>query len=184
PSSRQSGIINIAGFVLVAAGETKTLQDLGDQMSPQCPGHSMIKARQALTFGQHDRLWPATAQTLSGDHGPTVNSGAAALRVDLLHHEGCTAEALEAFVHVLDFCASSSSVLGIAQLAKAARQALISASAEQSLLFAIDSPKSIAKIAKEFGVVPGTLKNRLSALYRKLGVRSRTEAIAHAHRSR
>jgi DNA-binding NarL/FixJ family response regulator len=57
-------------------------------------------------------------------------------------------------------------------------------SAEQSLLFAIDSPKSIAQIAKEFGVVPGTLKNLLSALYRKLGVRSRVEAIAHAHRSR
>jgi DNA-binding CsgD family transcriptional regulator len=236
PSSRQSGIINIAGFVLVAAGETKTLQDLGDQMSPQCPGHSMIKARQALTFGQHDRLWTATAQTLSGDHGPRVKSCAAALRVELLHHEGRTAEALEAFVHVLDYCAISSSVLGIAQLSKATRQALISASAEhdgwqalarsfgggassdasgvtaaelqrrlldlpetlrvepafgaeltsaeQSLLFAIDSPKSIAQIAKEFGVVPGTLKNRLSALYRKLGVRSRTEAIAHAHRSR
>src|SRR5699024_2773198 len=56
-------------------------------------------------------------------------------------------------------------------------------SAEQSLLFAIDSPKPIAQIAKDFGVVPGTLKNRLSVLYRKLGVRSRAEAIAHAHRN-
>src|SRR5699024_7565534 len=109
-------------------------------------------------------------------------------------------EALEAFVHVLDYCAISSSVLGVAQLSKETRQALISASAdhqgwqalarsfgngassgsggvtaaelqrrlldlpetlrvepdfgtgltsaEQSLLFAIDSPKSIAQIAK------------------------------------
>nr|WP_253904056.1 LuxR C-terminal-related transcriptional regulator [Brevibacterium sp. CT2-23B] len=54
---------------------------------------------------------------------------------------------------------------------------------EQSLLFAIDSSKSIAQIAREFGVVSGTLKNRLSALYRKLGVRSRAEAVAYAHRA-
>jgi DNA-binding NarL/FixJ family response regulator len=55
--------------------------------------------------------------------------------------------------------------------------------AEQSLLFAIDSSKSIAQIAREFGVVSGTLKNRLSALHRKLGVRSRAEAVAYAHRN-
>ena len=55
--------------------------------------------------------------------------------------------------------------------------------AEQSLLFAIDSSKSIAQIAREFGVVSGTLKNRLSALYRKLGVSSRAEAVAYAHRT-
>jgi len=230
PSSRISGIINITAYVLVAAGETKTLQDLGDHMSPQSPGHSIVNARQALALGQHDRLWSATGQILNGDQGPRLKSCAMALRADKLHHEGRGEAALEAFVHVLDYCAITSSVFAIAQLSKSARDALISASAEYagwdavaasfggdemtgtelqrrvrelpetspappdfpteltpaelSLLFAIDSPKSVAQIAREFGVVSGTLKNRLSALYRKLGVRSRAEAVAHAHRNR
>lgn len=230
PSTRFSGIINIASAVLVAAGEKKALQDLGDHMSPQSPGYSIVRARQALVFGQHDLLWTATAQILASDQGPRMKGSAMALRADLLHHEGRAGEALEAFVHVLDYCAITSSVLAIAQLSKTSRLALVAASAEhpmwealarsfgedevtaaelrrrlldlpetspltpdfttdltpaeQSLLFAIDSTKSVAQIAREFGVVPGTLKNRLSALYRKLGVRSRAEAVAHVHRQR
>ncbi|WP_209326167.1 LuxR C-terminal-related transcriptional regulator [Brevibacterium renqingii] len=230
PSSRLSALINIAGFVLVAAGEAKTLQDLGDHMGPQSPGYSIVKARQALAFGQHDRLWSETAQILNGDQGPRLKSCAVALRADILHHEGRGDEAVEAFAHVLDYCAISSSAFALVQLSKTAREALISASAEHpgwdalarsfsadevtaaelqrrllelpetspappttptdltpaemSLLFAIDSPKPVAQIASEFGVVSGTLKNRLSALYRKLGVRSRAGAVAHAHRIR
>ncbi|UVI36703.1 helix-turn-helix transcriptional regulator [Brevibacterium spongiae] len=230
PSTRFSGIVNIASAVLVAAGEKKALQDLSDHMSPQSPGYSIVKARQALVFGQHDPLWSATAQTLAGDQGPRLKSSAMALRADILHHEGHTDDALETFVHVLDYCSITSSVLAIAQLSKTSRDALVSESAdhpmwealarsfgsgevtaaelrrrlldlpetsplspdfatdltpaEQSLLFAIDSPKSVAQIAREFGVVSGTLKNRLSALYRKLGVRSRAEAVAYAHRQR
>ncbi|WP_423057906.1 LuxR C-terminal-related transcriptional regulator [Brevibacterium linens] len=229
-STRFSGVLNIASFVLVAAGEKKTLQELGDHLNPHSPGYPIVKARQALAFGQHDLLWSETGRMLTGDQGPRLKSSAAALRADILHHEGRADEALDAFAHVLDYCSITSSVLAIAQLSKQARDALLPASAEHpgwaalarsfvddevtpaelqkrllalpetsqtvpdfrtdltsselSLLFAIDSPKSVAQIAHEFGVVPGTLKNRLSALYRKLGVRSRTEAVAHAHRRR
>ena len=229
-SARFSGFINIVGFVLAAAGETKTLQDMSDRMSSSSPGDSIIKARQALVFGQHDRLWAATGQALGSDQGPRHKSCAMALRADMLHHEGRADEALETFVQMLDYCAITASVLAVAQLSKSARESLIPASAEfsewdavarsftfaeitasvlqerllelpetspvtpdfqtdltpaeQSLLFAIDSSKSIAQIAREFGVVSGTLKNRLSALYRKLGVGSRGEAVAHAHRTR
>lgn len=228
-STRFSGIVNIIGFVLAAAGETKALQDLGARMIPGSPGDAIVKARQALVFGQHDRLWAATGQALNSDQGPRLKSCAWALRADILHHEGRADQALEAFAHMLDYCAIAASVLAVAQLSKAAREALIPASAdlsewevaarsfnsaeitavelqrrllelpetspvtpdfqtdltpaEQSLLFAIDSPNSIAQIAREFGVVSGTLKNRLSALYRKLGVRSRAEAVAYAHRT-
>ncbi|MCU4298341.1 LuxR family transcriptional regulator [Brevibacterium permense] len=229
PSARFSAIVNIVGFVLAAAGEGKALQDLAERMSPQSPGYSVVKARQAFVFGQHDSLWTATGQSLAGDEGPRLKSCAMALRADMLHHEGRSAEALEAFVDMLDYCAITASVLAVTQLSKSAREALIPASAdcsewvavarsfnsaeltaavlqkrllelpetspvspdfqtdltpaEQSLLFAIDSSKSIAQIAREFGVVSGTLKNRLSALYRKLGVRSRAEAVAHANRA-
>lgn len=228
-STRFSGILNIASSVLVAAGDTKALQNLGDRMNPQSPGYSIVKARQALVFGQHDELWNATGHALAGDQGPRLKSSAMALRADILHHEGQADEALETFVHVLDYCSITSSVLAITQLTRGARLALVHESAkhpmwdavarsfgpgkvaagelrrrlldlpetsqavpdfqtdltptEQSLLFAIDSPKSIAQIAREFGVVSGTLKNRLSALYRKLGVRSRAEAVAYAHRA-
>jgi len=229
-STQFSGIVDAVGFVLAAAGETKTLQDMSDRMSSANPGDSIVKARQALVFGQHDRLWTATGQALSSDQGPRLKSCAMALRADILHHEGHADEALETFVHMLDYCAITASVFAAAQLSKSAREALIAASAdfseweavarsfnsaeitavvlqkrllelpetspvapdfqtdlapaEQSLLFAIDSSKSIAQIAREFGVVSGTLKNRLSALYRKLGVGSRAEAVAHAHRQR
>ncbi|WP_181275770.1 helix-turn-helix transcriptional regulator [Brevibacterium oceani] len=197
--------------------------------SPQSQEYSVVKARQAFVFGQHDPLWTATGQLLAGDEGPRLKSSAMALRADMLHHEGRSVEALEAFVDMLDYCAITASVVAVTQLSKSAREALIPASAdcsewvavarsfnsveitaavlqkrllelpetspvspdfqtdltpaEQSLLFAIDSSKSIAQIAREFGVVAGTLKNRLSALYRKLGVRSRAEAVAHAHRA-
>lgn len=228
-STRFSGILNLASFVLMAAGEKKALQDLGDRVSPSSPGVAIVKARQALAFGRHEPLWAEIGRTLAGGQGPRLKSSAAALRVDLLHHEGRSAEALDAFFHVLDYCSIASSVLAIAQLSKPTRDAVVSASAEhpgwsavaksfgdgivtatelqnrlldlpetlqsvpdfqtdltpgeQSLLYAIDSAKSIAQIAHDFGVVSGTLKNRLSALYRKLGVRSRAEAVAHARRA-
>ncbi|HJE77201.1 MAG TPA: LuxR C-terminal-related transcriptional regulator, partial [Brevibacterium epidermidis] len=228
-SARFSGIVDVVGFVLAAAGETKALQDISDRMNTSSPGDSIVKARQALVFGQHDRLWAATEQALSSDQGPRLKSCAMALRADILHHEGRADEALETFGHMLDYCAITASMFAAAQLSKSARDALIAASAdfsaweavarsfdsaevtaavlqkrllelpetspvtpdfqtdltaaEQSLLFAIDSSKSIAQIAREFGVVSGTLKNRLSALYRKLGVSSRAEAVAYAHRN-
>ena len=228
-SARFSGIVDVVGFVLAAAGETKALQDISDRMNTSSPGDSIVKARQALVFGQHDRLWAATEQALSSDQGPRLKSCAMALRADILHHEGRADEALETFGHMLDYCAITASMFAAAQLSKSARDALIAASAdfsaweavarsfdsaevtaavlqkrllelpetspvtpdfqtdltaaEQSLLFAIDSSKSIAQIAREFGVVSGTLKNRLSALYRKLGVSSRAEAVAYAHRT-
>lgn len=53
---------------------------------------------------------------------------------------------------------------------------------EMSLLFALNGRKSIAAIAKERGLVEGTVKNRLSALYRKLGVRNRAGAISVGER--
>ena len=227
-SARFSGIVDVVGFVLAAAGETKALQDISDRMNSSSPGDSIIKARQALVFGQHDRLWTTTGQALSSDHGPRLKSCAMALRADILHHEGRADEALETFGHMLDYCAITASMFAAAQLSKSAREALIAASAdfseweavarsfnsteitasvlqtrllelpetspvapdfqtdltpaEQSLLFAIDSSKSIAQIAREFGVVSGTLKNRLSALYRKL-VQPRRSRRAYAHRS-
>ena len=228
-SVRFTGVVNIVAFVLAAAGETKALQDISDRMSSSSPGDSIVRARQALVFGQHDRLWTTTGQALSSDQGPRLKSCAMALRADILHREGHAGQALETFMHMLEYCAITASVFASAQLSKSAREALIAASAdfsewdavarsfgsaevtaavlqkrllelpetspvspdfqtdltpaEQSLLFAIDSSKSIAQIAREFGVVSGTLKNRLSALYRKLGVRSRAEAVAYAHRN-
>lgn len=56
-------------------------------------------------------------------------------------------------------------------------------SAELSLLVAIDSKKSLPQIADEFDVVSGTLKNRLSALYKKFGVRSRAEVLEYTKRN-
>lgn len=53
---------------------------------------------------------------------------------------------------------------------------------EMSLLFALNGRKSIAAIAKERGLVEGTVKNRLSALYRKLGVHNRAGAISVGER--
>lgn len=58
---------------------------------------------------------------------------------------------------------------------------ILSAS-EMSLLFALHERKSIAAIAKERGLVEGTVKNRLSALYRKLGVRNRAGALSVGER--
>lgn len=56
-------------------------------------------------------------------------------------------------------------------------------SAELSLLVAIDSKRSLPQIAHEFGIVSGTLKNRLSALYKKFGVRSRGEVLEYTKRN-
>ncbi|MBE8146946.1 response regulator transcription factor [Brevibacterium casei] len=39
---------------------------------------------------------------------------------------------------------------------------------------------TIAEISIELHQVPGTVKNRLSALYRKFGVSSRAEVVARA----
>ncbi|MFE1083469.1 helix-turn-helix transcriptional regulator [Brevibacterium sediminis] len=52
-------------------------------------------------------------------------------------------------------------------------------SREVALLFAIEIDRPIHEIAEEFAVVEGTMKNRLSALYKKIGVKSRAAAIAY-----
>lgn len=52
---------------------------------------------------------------------------------------------------------------------------------EISLLFKIEGTKSIATIAHELGLVEGTVKNRLSAMYKKMGVRSRRSAVEYGH---
>lgn len=52
-------------------------------------------------------------------------------------------------------------------------------SPEVVLLFTIESGKTIPAIAREFGLVEGTVKNRLSALYKKIGVRNRAAAIEY-----
>ena len=131
-SARFSGIVDVVGFVLAAAGETKALQDISDRMNTSSPGDSIVKARQALVFGQHDRLWAATEQALSSDQGPRLKSCAMALRADILHHEGRADEALETFGYMLDYCAITASMFAAAQLSKSARDALIAASADFS----------------------------------------------------
>ncbi|MCT1550172.1 helix-turn-helix transcriptional regulator [Brevibacterium casei] len=51
---------------------------------------------------------------------------------------------------------------------------------ESRLLDLLASGLSIAEISTELRQVPGTVKNRLSALYRKFGVSSRAEVVARA----
>lgn len=53
--------------------------------------------------------------------------------------------------------------------------------AEISLLFMIESSRSIVSIAHELGLVEGTVKNRLSAMYKKMGVRNRRAAVDYGH---
>lgn len=52
-------------------------------------------------------------------------------------------------------------------------------SREVSLLFALEAHKSIRQIAQDLGLVEGTVKNRLSALYKKVGARNRSDAIEY-----
>ncbi|TGD31030.1 DNA-binding response regulator [Brevibacterium sp. S22] len=228
-NSRFSGIVNIASFVFLAAGETKPIQDLAVQMTPTDPAYSLVKARQSFVFGQREQLWSHTARVLNSADGPRLKGCAAALRAAFLHHEGQEDAAVDSFGHVLDYCIIGSTLMPIAQMSKSSRSALIEAtashtawsdlaetfdepshsgvdlqqrlldlpetlrvsvdrnvelsSAELSLLFAIDSQKPVPQIAREFGVVAGTLKNRLSALYKKFGVRSRAEVLEHAKRN-
>lgn len=49
---------------------------------------------------------------------------------------------------------------------------------ETSLLKLLVQGKSVPEIATDLSLVAGTVKNRLSALYRKLGVRNRASAVA------
>ncbi|WP_434593588.1 helix-turn-helix transcriptional regulator [Brevibacterium sp. 1718] len=228
-NSRFSGIVNIASFVFLAAGETKPIQDLVVQMTPTDPSYSLVKARQSFVFGQREQLWSHTARVLNSVDGPRLKGCAAALRAAFLHHESQESAAVDSFGHVLDYCIIGSTLMPIAQMSKSSRSALIAvtashsawsdlaetfdeadssgadlqqrlldlpetlrvsvdrdvelSSAELSLLFAIDSQKPVPQIAREFGVVAGTLKNRLSALYKKFGVRSRAEMIEHAKRN-
>ncbi len=228
-NTRYSGIVNIASFVYLAAGETKPIQDLATQMPPTHPAYSLVKARQSFVFGQRDQLWSYTARVLNSADGPRLKGCAAALRAAFLHHEGQDSAAVDSFGHVLDYCIIGSTLMPIAQMSKSSRSALIEAtasrsawtdlvetfdepnlsveylqerlldlpetlrvsvdreielsSAELSLLFAIDSQKPVPQIAREFGVVAGTLKNRLSALYKKFGVGSRAEMLEHAKRN-
>ncbi|WP_210604572.1 helix-turn-helix transcriptional regulator [Brevibacterium oceani] len=228
-NTRYSGIVNIASFVYLAAGETKPIQDLATQLPPTHPAYHLVKARQSFVFGQREQLWSSTARVLNGADGPRLKGCAAALRSAFLHHEGQESAAVDSFGHVLDYCIIGSTLMPIAQMSKSSRSALIEAtashsawtdlaeafddpshsaadlqqrlldlpealrvtverdvelsSAELSLLFAIDSQKPVPQIAREFGVVVGTLKNRLSALYKKFGVSSRAEVLEHAKRN-
>lgn len=50
---------------------------------------------------------------------------------------------------------------------------------ELSLLFMLERSTSIAAIARDRGLVTGTVKNLLSQLYKKIGVRNRAEAIQY-----
>ena len=56
-SARFSGIVDVVGFVLAAAGETKALQDISDRMNTSSPGDSIVKA---------DRLWSSVSTTGCG----------------------------------------------------------------------------------------------------------------------
>ncbi|WP_413336578.1 hypothetical protein ACH82I_08125 [Brevibacterium sp. GP-SGM9] len=224
-----SGIVNLVGFVFLAAGEAKLLQELVASMNPSSPGYALTSARQGLMFGRRAQLWNHTGPVLSGGEGPRLKASAAALRTTVLHQEGRGAEAVELFGHVLDYCTIASTVTPLTQLSRQARIDLIAqtadavawtalaatfshpeisaaelqqrlldlpetlpvttaavpelSSAELSLLVAIDSDKSIPRIASDYAIVTGSLKNRLSALYKKLGVRSRDEAVAYGHRN-
>jgi DNA-binding CsgD family transcriptional regulator len=51
---------------------------------------------------------------------------------------------------------------------------------ERSLLEQLDQGRSVTEISHEFHLVEGTVKNYLSALYRKLGVNDRESAVARA----
>lgn len=51
-------------------------------------------------------------------------------------------------------------------------------SRETTLLKLLAQGKSIAEVANDLSLVTGTVKNKLSALYRKLGVRNRASAVA------
>lgn len=53
-------------------------------------------------------------------------------------------------------------------------------STELSFLYALEAGHSVARISSDSGLVEGTVKNKLSHLYKRLGVRNRDQAIEYA----
>ena len=55
---------------------------------------------------------------------------------------------------------------------------------EQRIVAAVMSGATNKEVAGRFGLAEQTVKNRLSRVYRKLGVRNRVELVAQASRAR
>ena len=92
----------------------------------------------------------------------------------LLEHEPAWNEFREA---VLEFT-------GLADAEAAAEAGLIAAltARERMALRLLCEGRSNAQIGWQLGIAEKTVRNHVSSLYRKLGVRSRAEAIVLAHR--
>ncbi|MCM1013450.1 MULTISPECIES: helix-turn-helix transcriptional regulator [Brevibacterium] len=56
-------------------------------------------------------------------------------------------------------------------------------SQELDLLFRLEKATPLARIAADLSLAEGTVKNRLSAIYRKLGVRNRRDAVEYGYRN-
>lgn len=54
---------------------------------------------------------------------------------------------------------------------------------ELDLLFRLEKSTPLARIAADLSLAEGTVKNRLSAIYRKLGVRNRRDAVEYGYRN-
>lgn len=54
--------------------------------------------------------------------------------------------------------------------------------ADSRMLEFLSKGSSVATIAKAMAMAPGTIKNKLSQLYKKIGVNNRREAVQYAHR--
>lgn len=70
-----------------------------------------------------------------------------------------------------------------AQFAHAAEARRLSP-AERAVVECLRSGASNAEIARRLGKSHGTIKNQLSAAYRKLGIRTRTELMAWLYSNR
>jgi DNA-binding CsgD family transcriptional regulator len=53
---------------------------------------------------------------------------------------------------------------------------------EQEVLALLDKGRTNGEIARELYVSPATVKSHVNSIFRKLGARNRTEAVAHARR--
>ena len=54
---------------------------------------------------------------------------------------------------------------------------------ELDLLYRLEKATPLARIAADLSLAEGTVKNRLSAIYRKLGVRNRRDAVEYGYRN-